>query len=127
MPIYEYVCRACGGETELMQKISDPPARKCPACGKSKLVKQVSAARFRLAGSGWYETDFKKAGDKTKNLVGDKTETKPAEAKVEAKADTAAEKKPEKKAEGKKAESRKSESKSESKKSEKKAAATPSP
>lgn len=56
-----------------MHKISDPPVRKCPACGKLKLTKQVSASRFRLGGSGWYETDFKKDGKR--NIAGDKTES----------------------------------------------------
>jgi predicted nucleic acid-binding Zn ribbon protein len=31
--------------------------------------RQVTAPSFRLAGSGWYETDFKKDGDKKKNLA----------------------------------------------------------
>jgi putative FmdB family regulatory protein len=71
MPIYEYVCKACGAGTELMQRMSDPPATDCPACGKPELTKEISAAGFRLSGGGWYETDFK-AGNK-KNLVdGDK-------------------------------------------------------
>lgn len=68
MPIYEYQCRECGEEIEVLQKISDPPLTECPACGKSALKKKVSAAAFRLKGGGWYETDFK-TGNK-KNLVG---------------------------------------------------------
>lgn len=67
MPIYEYVCKACGAESEILQKVSDPPAKECPACHKKKLVKTISAAGFRLSGGGWYETDFK-SGSK-KNLV----------------------------------------------------------
>lgn len=59
MPIYEYRCDACGAELEKLQKISDPPARECPECGKEALVKRVSASSFRLKGSGWYESDFK--------------------------------------------------------------------
>lgn len=59
MPIYEYACKACGHETEIMHKISDPAPRKCPECGKLKLAKQMSATGFRLGGGGWYETDFK--------------------------------------------------------------------
>ena len=59
MPIYEYVCKACGTETEIMHKISDPAPKKCPECGKPKLAKQMSATGFRLAGGGYYETDFK--------------------------------------------------------------------
>ena len=67
MPIYEYVCKACGHEAEIMHKISDPAPKKCPECGKPKLAKQMSATGFRLGGGGWYETDFK-SGSK-KNLV----------------------------------------------------------
>ncbi len=49
--------------------MSDADPRTCPACGKDTVVKQVTAPSFRLAGSGWYETDFKKDGDKKKNLA----------------------------------------------------------
>ena len=75
MPIYEYVCRACGETSEILQKLSDPDERKCPACGKLKLTRQVSAAGFRLKGAGWYETDFK--SDNKKNLAGDTEAAKP--------------------------------------------------
>ena len=69
MPIYEYVCRDCGVETEIMQRISDAPETDCPSCGKPALTKVVSAAGFRLSGGGWYETDFKSGGKK--NLTGE--------------------------------------------------------
>ena len=74
MPIYEYRCENCGHEKEALQKISDDPLRDCPQCGKPALIKKISAAGFRLSGSGWYETDFK-TGSK-KNLAGDKTDAK---------------------------------------------------
>jgi putative FmdB family regulatory protein len=64
MPIYDYHCTLCGADTEVMHKISDPPAKECPECGKAGLVKQVSAGGFRLSGGGWYETDFKSGGKK---------------------------------------------------------------
>lgn len=76
MPIYEYVCGACGETSEILQKLSDPDERKCPVCGKLKLRRQVSAAGFRLKGAGWYETDFK--SDNKKNLAGDGEGSKPA-------------------------------------------------
>ncbi len=59
MPIYEYICESCEERLEVLQQISDQPLRKCPACHKDTLKKLVSAASFRLAGQGWYETDFK--------------------------------------------------------------------
>lgn len=72
MPIYEYQCKTCGHRLEKLQKISDEPLKLCSACEDEALVKLVSAAAFRLKGSGWYETDFKKGSKK--NLVdSDKT------------------------------------------------------
>ena len=43
----------------MLQKISDEPAKTCPECGGDGLRKLVSAAAFKLKGTGWYETDFK--------------------------------------------------------------------
>ena len=81
MPISEYRCGACGQEHEVLQKVSEPPLTKCPACGKPKLQKLLSAAGFQLKGSGWYATDFKnKTAEK-------KPEAKKAEAKTETKPD----------------------------------------
>lgn len=70
MPIYEYVCRECGHELEKLQKLSESPLTECPACGKDALKRKVSPAGFRLAGGGWYETDFKSGGKR--NLAGDR-------------------------------------------------------
>lgn len=70
MPIYEYRCGSCGAELEKIQKMSDPVLTLCPECGEERLVKLVSASGFRLSGSGWYETDFKKSGTK-RNLATD--------------------------------------------------------
>ncbi len=59
MPIYEYVCRSCGHALEALQKVGDAPLSRCPGCGAEELKKKVTAAAFRLKGTGWYETDFK--------------------------------------------------------------------
>ena len=67
MPIYEYLCKQCGHEFETLQKVSDEPLKSCPACERDSLKKKISAAGFRLSGSGWYETDFK--SDRKKNLA----------------------------------------------------------
>lgn len=64
MPIYEYRCKSCGHELEKLQRMNDPVLTDCPACNQSELKRLVSAARFRLKGSGWYETDFKKGNKK---------------------------------------------------------------
>lgn len=59
MPIYEYRCDQCGHELEAIQSMSDAPLTDCPQCSTSALQRKISAAGFRLKGSGWYETDFK--------------------------------------------------------------------
>lgn len=93
MPIYEYACAACGAATEILQKLSDPPATDCPACGAPALTKAISAPGFRLAGGGWYETDFKTGAKK--NLAGESAApaaatATPASAPATAPASTAA-------------------------------------
>ncbi len=77
MPIYEYICRACGREIERLQKLSDPHLTDCPECGQPELARKLSAPSFRLKGGGWYETDFKGDKDKKRNLAGDKAESVP--------------------------------------------------
>jgi len=85
MPFYEYQCSACGHHHEELQKVTDRPLRKCPACGRSALRRLVSAPVFRLKGGGWYETDFKADKEPKRNLAGEKEPPagKPAEAKAE--------------------------------------------
>src|SRR5262245_63731885 len=69
MPFYEYQCAACGHHHEELQKVSDRPLRKCPACGRTTLRRLVSAPVFRLKGGGWYETDFKSDQEGKRNLA----------------------------------------------------------
>lgn len=93
MPIYAFECAACGHSFDRLQKISDPDPALCPSCNEPQVRRQLTAPQFRLAGGGWYETDFKKDGDKKRNLAGEgsgssNSESKPAETKP-------AEKKPE--------------------------------
>ena len=69
MPIYAFACDACGHEFDRLQKLADPDPDACPDCGKPAVRRKVTAPSFRLAGGGWYETDFKKDGKR--NLAGD--------------------------------------------------------
>ena len=95
MPIYGYICKSCEHRFDVLQKMSDDPLVHCPDCGEPSLQKELSAPKFRLKGSGWYETDFK-TGNK-RNLHGEssgKADSKPdvksgakSDAKSDAKAD----------------------------------------
>ena len=70
MPIYAFQCAECGHSFDRLQKLSDADPDTCPSCGASGGVRrQLTAPSFRLSGSGWYETDFKKDGDRKRNLV----------------------------------------------------------
>jgi len=69
MPIYEFECPACAERFDRLQKLTDPDPNSCPNCGATGVRRRLTAPAFRLAGSGWYETDFKKDGDKKRNLA----------------------------------------------------------
>lgn len=112
MPIYEYECGACGYRYETLQKINDPLLINCPECGKPALKKLVSAAGFRLSGSGWYETDFKSDGKR--NLA-----TRDSQKKIDSKEASKDAKKKDEKDSGKKAAADKKSTMSSSKKESK--------
>jgi len=58
MPLYEYVCKSCGGRTEVIQRVGEKPLVECPHCGKRALKKAISAPAIQFKGSGWYVTDY---------------------------------------------------------------------
>jgi len=62
MPTYDYECKACGKTLEIFQSIKEAPKKKCPSCGKQKLVRLIGAgAGFIFKGSGFYTTDYRSA------------------------------------------------------------------
>ena len=75
----------------MLQKVTEPPLKDCPSCGKPGLQKLLSAAGFQLKGSGWYATDFKGGGKKPEPK---KPEEKKTEGKTETKAETKSDAKP---------------------------------
>lgn len=78
MPIYAFQCNACGHRFDELMRLSDPDPAACPACGAAQVQRQVTAPAFRLAGAGWYETDFKGDKDRKRNLAGNDAEARPA-------------------------------------------------
>ena len=106
MPLYEYECEACGHRFEVIQKFSDALVDTCGRCG-GKVNKLPSSPAIQFKGSGWYITDYARAGksegasgnssksDGASSSSGEsKAETK---AKSDAKADTKTETKTESK------------------------------
>jgi putative FmdB family regulatory protein len=127
MPFYEYECSACKFYVEALQKISDPPMKKCPSCKKPTLKKLVSAPVFRLKGSGWYETDFKSDQDKKRNLVGEDKDTSSTDSKTDTASSAKPDAKPVESKAAKGAEKGSDKASSSAKKSAAKAKAKPKP
>ncbi|MBE5317258.1 MAG: zinc ribbon domain-containing protein [Xanthomonadales bacterium] len=94
MPLYGFECGACGHSFERLQKLADADPTTCPACGAEQVRRQISAPSFRLAGGGWYETDFKKDSDKKRNLAGDSSGSGTSPAATESKPAASADSKP---------------------------------
>lgn len=71
MPTYDYVCGACGHRFEAFQGMTAKKLRKCPKCGKNALERQVGAgAGLIFKGSGFYITDYKRAGSAPESADG---------------------------------------------------------
>ena len=60
MPTYDYRCKACGHELEVVQSFSDDPLTTCDACG-GELRKLFGAPGIAFKGSGFYKTDTRGA------------------------------------------------------------------
>ena len=98
MPLYEYRCEKCGRQFEVIQKFSDAPLTACETCG-GRVERMISSPAFQFKGTGWYVTDYARAGSKKdegkeeksatdtkasdgKQDGGKADETKPAETKT---------------------------------------------
>ncbi len=77
MPTYDYKCPKCGTAFELFQKITDKPRAKCPKCGAAA-ERQISGGHgIVFKGSGFYETDYKRKGEKRGTKDGGKDSPPP--------------------------------------------------
>ncbi len=83
MPLYEYRCSKCEKKIEVIRKFSDPPLTEHEDCGGT-LEQLLSAPAFQLKGTGWYVTDYGKAGAKPASDAGGKSggDSKDSEAKA---------------------------------------------
>ena len=106
MPLYEYQCDACGHRFEVIQKFSDAPLTTCPQCD-GVLRKLLSSPAIQFKGSGWYITDYARAG-KSESASAGSTESgasgeSKTESRTEAKTPAASDSKSDSKSESKEA------------------------
>lgn len=60
MPTYEYACRTCDEQLEVVQSFRDDPLTDCPSCG-GELRKVFSPVGISFKGSGFYKNDSRSA------------------------------------------------------------------
>ncbi|UCF05110.1 MAG: zinc ribbon domain-containing protein [bacterium] len=85
MPTYHYLCERCGHEFEVVQRITDPPRKRCLKC-RGPIYRVIHPVGHILKGSGFYRTDYrtdefkKQEKAETASTTPDKTE-KPKKSK----------------------------------------------
>ena len=100
MPLYEYQCEACAHRFEVIQKYSDAPIEVCPKCS-GVVRKLLSSPAIQFKGSGWYITDYARAGKSDgasassgKNESGSSSSDSKTETKTETKTESKSESTP---------------------------------
>ncbi len=56
MPTYQYRCKECDHEFEVVQSFTDDPLESCPEC-QGRLKKVYGNVGISFKGSGFYKTD----------------------------------------------------------------------
>ena len=79
MPTYEYACRSCGAQLEVVQSFTDDALTTCGACG-GPLRKVFGAVGISFKGSGFYKTDSRSAPSSNDKASTD-TQSKTSETK----------------------------------------------
>ena len=65
MPTYEYRCKDCGKDLEVVQAFTDDALTECPSCGGT-LRKVFGNIGVSFKGSGFYKTDSRNGSGSTK-------------------------------------------------------------
>ena len=65
MPTYEYKCKDCDHQFDVVQSFSDDALTTCPNCRKKALRKVFSPVGIVLKGSGFYKNDSRSGNGKS--------------------------------------------------------------
>ncbi|MCA1596805.1 MAG: FmdB family transcriptional regulator [Chloroflexi bacterium] len=94
MPTYEYRCKGCGHQFDVVHRVSDPAPESCPVCGEGPIQKVFTSVGIIFKGSGFHVNDYRKSGEKRVDAAAegkpengekpaDKTDEKPSEKQSE--------------------------------------------
>jgi len=75
MPTYEYRCKSCDHQFDIVQSFSDDSLTVCPECG-GPLKKVFGNVGITFKGSGFYKTDSRSAGTFGSAKDADRTDAK---------------------------------------------------
>ena len=86
MPTYQYRCKECEHEIEIVQSFTDEPLTECSECG-GPLKKVYGNVGISFKGSGFYKTDSR-GGSGSKKKSSSSDSTKSESTKSESKSDS---------------------------------------
>lgn len=69
MPTYQYRCKQCGHELEVVQSFTDDALTTCPEC-EGALKKVYGNVGISFKGSGFYKTDSRSGSSKSSGSNG---------------------------------------------------------
>lgn len=79
MPTYQYRCKDCNTDLEVVQKFTDDALTECPSCEAGTLRKVFNAVGVVFKGSGFYRNDSRsadKSSNSAKGSTSEKTDSK---------------------------------------------------
>lgn len=74
MPTYQYRCKDCNTDLEVVQKFTDDALTECPSCDGGALRKVFNAVGVVFKGSGFYRTDSRSADKSSTSANGSASE-----------------------------------------------------
>lgn len=99
MPTYEYRCKECGEELEVVQAFTDDPLTECPVCA-GPLRKIFGNIGITFKGSGFYKTDSRSKSSASRTSDASESAST-SDSKSDSKSDTKSEPKTDTKSEPK--------------------------
>lgn len=75
MPTYGYQCERCGHVFEMVQRVSDPPVRRCQRC-RGKVNRLFYPVGIVFKGSGFHVTDYGRGNGRSASSPREKEKAK---------------------------------------------------
>ena len=69
MPVYDYVCNACGHRYEVFHGLNEAGPQQCPLC-EGRVTRAFVPPTIHFKGSGWAKNDRRSSAASTKKKAG---------------------------------------------------------